>query len=70
VHRGRIEAAGELYQNTLLVELFAEYKRQLFERWVEAKLADDTREIRARAQAADDLRSFIDNKCGEILGGK
>ena len=61
----RIKQAERLVTNPLLIELIEAYQWQLFQQFI----GDGDSDVWAKARAARDLGTFIDNKAREIASG-
>ena len=60
--------AAQILENRLLEALINEYQGNCYTQWLESE-RDERNEIHARARAAADLLSYIQNKAQDIVNG-
>ena len=59
--------ADQLISNPLLSELIHEYERRLYMEWLDCTDVEQRERLWAKANCSIDLRTYIGNKCEEIL---
>lgn len=63
----KVMEAAQLAENQLLTELMENYQAMLYSKWLIEHTPTEAILLRARAQAANDINKWIQNKCAELI---